>query len=520
MPRILWKIFIVFVFASSCTYSQNQVKKSSTKYNVVFISVDNLRADHLGLYGYARNTSPNLDKWASTAQVFENFYSSTPMTVTSEGSVFTGRYPFENGLLSFEHSFDQEVETITAILSKNGYRTMALGDSPEYRVFPSIVKSFKPFFDYYTGMPRYRLVGTPPNATRNVIHLPTMEKFLDSVKSDNFFIWLPIGMVHIPFGYPFENKFSDENYRGPLKFLESFSGGNLWLYKNILYPITPETSFSFSFSPKSLIQLSGYKQLATTKLSMKAEDLKWISDRYDDGIHAFDTKLVEIMNIFEKRDLTKNTIFVLYSNHGEEFNEHGYFGHFDIYQGNIHVPLVIKSPGIPTAKRHSVLATSIDILPTLLAMLGIEPPLKTDGLNLFTTHAEKRKHVFLLRTPLWESIIRVDNQPSIWDDFRFKIKTEDYMEPTIITSQYKLVHRRARSVLKKYSVFQFVSDKTIEIPEYEMYDLEKDPLEQMNLADTSKNFAGLQQMLLEFEERMVKKKYNLKKIKSPIQDYR
>ena len=516
------KIFIIFVFTSSCIHSQEQAKKSLPKYNVVFISVDNVRADHLGLYGYAKNTSPNLDKWAGSAQVFENFYSSTPMTVTSEGSVFTGRYPFENGLISFEHSFDPEVETITAILSKNGYKTVALGDSPEYRVFPSIVKSFKPFFNYYERMPllRVRLEGSPPKATRNVIDLPKMEKFLDKVNSDNFFMWLPIGMAHSPFGYPFENKFSDENYKGPLKFLERFHGGNLWLYRNILYPVTPETSFSFSFSSYGLIQLSEYKHLATTKLSMKAEDLNWITDRYDDGIYAFDTKLAEILNIFEKRDLTKNTIFVLYSNHGEEFNEHGYFGHFDIYQGSIHVPLVIKSPSISIAKRHRILATSIDILPTLLAMLGIEPPPKTDGLNLFTTQAEERKHVFLLRTPLWESIVRVDNQPSIWDDFRFRIKTEDYMEPTIITSQYKLIHRRARSVLKKYSIFQFVSDKTIEIPEYEMYDLEIDPLEQKNLAGTSKVFAGLKQMLLEFEERMVKKKYNPKKIESTIQDYR
>lgn len=90
----------------------------------------------------------------------------------------------------------------------------------------------------------------------------------------------------------------------------------------------------------------------------------------------------------------------------------------------------------------------------------------------------------------------------------------------VITSQYKSIPRHARFTLKKYSVFSFVSGIKINIQKYEMYDFIKDPLEQKNLVGTSKIFASLQQKLLEFEEKILKKKYNTKKTQSIIQDYR
>lgn len=470
------------------------------------ICIDNLRADHVGLYGYARNTTPNFDKWAAQGQVFENFYSTTHMTIPSEGSVFTGRYPFENGLISFEHSLWPQVENIATILKKQGYKTLAYGNSFEYVSFPSVEASFRPLFDTYEIHHRLH--------NNRILSIDPIKKFLNGVGTDNFFIWLPVGALHSPFGLMFPNTFSDRDYGGPLKPFETFPGSNFWIYKDVLYPVTPETNFNFAKFNKTMV-----KDNLAKKQILNKKDLSWMIDRYDDGIYGFDQQFQEIMNLFDSRGLSKNTIFVVYSNHGEELNEHGYFGHFDIYEGNVHTPLVIKSPAIQQAKRNGFLASSVDILPTVLTMLELPFPPDLDGLNLFSAEAGQRESIFLLRTPLWESLLRLNGAPSIWDDFRTKIATEDYMEPVILTDHYKLIHRRARFIQKKYSAFQKTSGQLINFPEYEMYDLKTDPLEQHNQAFIAKNFSSLLEKLKPFEKRILNKKNNFLKAKTTIQDY-
>lgn len=506
----MWKFtlicFFIFAIGCKCERAQNAASQKSSNYNLVLICIDNLRADHMGLYGYKRNTTPYLDEWASKEQIFQNFYSTTHMTIPSEGSVFTGRYPFENGLLSFEHTLWPQIDTITSILSKQGYKTLAYGNSAEYRTFPTVESSFRRFFDEYQIFKRL--------GNKRILRPEGIDKFLENVGSNNFFIWIPMGTVHSPYGYPFKNTFSDKDYNGPMKPFETFNGSNFWVYKNVLYPITPETNFNFGSFEKNLVSETNSKQ----PIALKPADLNWLLDRYDDGIIQADTQFKNIMKVFENRDLLKNTIFVVYSNHGEELNEHGYFGHFDIYQGNIHTPLIIKTPNLTVAKRHSMLASSVDILPTVLKVMGLPEPASLDGLDLFSPPAAARSEIFLMRTPLWESLLRLYEKPSIWDDFR-TIATEDYMEPVILTEQYKLIHRRARFINKKYSAFQKTSGKKLDFPEYEMYDLKNDPLEQKNQAFVSKAFAPLKQKLEKFETRILSKKKDFLKAKSVIQDY-
>ncbi len=507
---MLWIFLSIFlmIFTNGCTRQRSveSAPDGSLNYNVVFICIDNLRADHMEMFGYNRKTMPYFSKWASEAQVFENFYSTTQMTIPSEGSAFTGRYPFENGLISFEHKLWPQIENVATIFSRRGYHTLASGNSVEYKLFTSVRESFRPLFNYYDITLRRVNGGNP--------YLESFKKFLTSFESQKFFIWMPMGTVHSPYGFPFKNVFSDEKYSGPLKKFENFPGSNFWIYKNTLYPITPDTDFNFI-----RLSLDSGSNAINSLIKLNESDLNWMIGRYDDGIIAADRQFEEIMKEFEKRDLIKSTIFVVYSNHGEELNEHGYFGHLDIYQGNVQVPLIIKVPTAMPAKRHNMLATTVDILPTLMNLMKIKPPSDLDGIDLFSPEALKRKSINLLRTPLWESLIYLKNKPSMWDDFRSKISTEDYMEPVIVTDQYKLVHRRARFILKKYSALKSVTKKNIEFPEYEMYDLKKDPLELQNIAFKSKEFAPLLDKLKTFEKRILINKDKFLKSKNSIQDY-
>lgn len=505
---------IVLIFLGCEAFGEpRKINNFQKKYNLVLLSMDNIRADHMSLYGYKKPTTPNLEKWAAKAQVFNNFYSTTSMTVTSEGSVFTGRYPFENGVISFDHEFSPNIETITSILAKNGYATMGWGDSPEYSGFPKMQKSFSRHFNNFF-MPRFRFTKVGEKRSRE-FNIKPIDKFLESNSYNNFFIWVPLGVAHSPHGYLLEKKFTDVNYRGPLEILRDFNGGNLWTYKNILYPVTEKTNFIFANENGRLL-----KRSAKVPIKLKGPDIQWLIDRYDDGIYAADREFQKIIDLLEKRKRLDDTIIVFYSNHGEELNEHGYFGHYDVYQGNVRVPLIIYSPKHFIPGRPETLASSVDILPTVLAEMGIQQPPEVDGIDLFSPLAKKRNEIFLLRTPLWESIIRIENQKSKWDDFRNgKIQAKNIMDPVVVNSQFKLIRRKSRFILKEYSIFGAVSGKKIVYPEYELYDLKNDPLEKNNLAAKLSEFESLHLKLLNFEKRITSKKFEVQQPNPVIQDY-
>lgn len=121
----------------------------SQRPNVILISIDSLRADHLSAYGYSRKTTPNIDDLAKEGVLFKNYFSQSYLTPVSEMSVHTGMYPSSSGLIGFDTILPNNVLTLAQILKKYGYQSAAFGNSPEFIIFEALKDSFNRGFDSY-----------------------------------------------------------------------------------------------------------------------------------------------------------------------------------------------------------------------------------------------------------------------------------------------------------------------------------------------------------------------------------
>jgi arylsulfatase A-like enzyme len=363
---------IALVLLSAAFYfirAMSPAKKVCPDCNVILITVDSVNNTHLGLYGYNRPTSPNLDAWAKDAAVFSQYITSSDLTPITQTSLQTGKYPSHSGVVSFSSHLPETIPTLPELLKKAGYTTVAYGSAPEYyeagvsgwqQRRANFHRGFDSFFDEY-----FESQIMPPAPADNPDRWPQKERgvpsgvidWLSNAPKQKFFLWVPVGTVHWPYNDTKPFHFADKNYQGMFK-----NDSLHWqlpsqfkrVYKNQLWPVTG--------SP----------------VPLTPEDHQFVVDRYDDGIYLTDQFLGEVFKTLEAKGLTKNTIVIFTTEHGEEFGEHDYIAHYDIFDPEIRVPLIIKAPGI-AARNVAAQVSTVDVLPTLLDMIGLKHPADIDG---------------------------------------------------------------------------------------------------------------------------------------------
>lgn len=459
--------------------------------NVILISLDSVRQDHLPLYGYMRDTSPNLTKWAKGAFIFDNYFVTSYLTPISEMSVQTGLYPTTNGVIGFDAPLSSKTKTLAEILKSRGWQTAAIGSSPEFYSTASggtseamrnnFRRGFDHYFDAYYKNPAetelYPPFGEEPSEWKDY-SWPNYYRGLpfgaiDWIRQNRdkrFFLWIPIGTAHWPYNIGRPYQFTDRNYAGWLK-----SHGLYWLGDASL---------------REIYQNQRWQNGNSTPIS--AEDKQFIIDRYDDGIYLTDKFLGEVFRAIDDAGLNKKTIVIVESEHGEELGERGYFAHYDIFDQETHVPLMIKIPGF-SGGLISEMISAIDIMPTLIEILGISNPSNIDGKSFFAYLNKNlvlepfRKYVFVERTPLWEHVIEAMSEKSPqfkWLDDFFRLDAENHFRDLAIrTKDWKLIYRESREIQKDYSWWGRLTGQTINIPEFELYDLKHDPGETKNVID-------------------------------------
>lgn len=461
--------------------------------NVVLISVDSLRRDHMSLYGYKRETTPRISAWAQKAMVFSNYMASAYLTPISEGSVHTGLYPEVSGLTSFRRPMSSDVRTMAQILKEQGYRTAAVGTSPEFVNFEAVRQSFERGFD------SYRITPTRLSNNRTP-YWPAIRKLFQESKRTPFFLWFNLGDVHAPFGVMAENLFADEKYKGPFQEMKFYT--NLQFYYDgwVYNPLDPLRNFQLiAWRDEKQIDIhSASKDWARSvkwPLRVTRTDLDYMIDIYDNGVLEADREVGRLLTMIQEFELENDTVIILQAEHGESLGERGYIAHYDIHDESVHVPLVISSPALRSAK-SDILLSGIDILPTLLHHLRLKPnlPYELDGRSFLTDGGEPtggRDEVFLTRTPLWESIIRAEGGNRIFDRFRALDDQIGFKDHAIRTKTEKLIHRTARAAEEQFSCWAFVSGKTLVREEFEYYDLLADPDEKRPLKPAGKQFSKL-----------------------------
>ncbi|TSC87246.1 MAG: Arylsulfatase A [Parcubacteria group bacterium Gr01-1014_8] len=526
-------LLLVLVLGSYAMYyaiPEDVSNVSCDNCNLVIITLDSVRLDHMALYGYERSTTPNIDNFGQGALVFTNYFSTSYLTPVSAFSMLTGRYPFSNGVVSFYSYLRDDVTSLAETLQAEGYRAAAFGSSPEYELFPSLKESGMRGFDVYKTF-----TSDDPDILPSRSQVPVEEAIAWAEDSSQpFFLWMPIGAAHWPYD-PFEERtFTDAGYDGFLRNLPSGFKTYSQIYKGTYYPIRegtmpnvrqslhlPEYSSRHTEEVDLLLE---WGPSATT--SLNAEDLEYVRGRYDDGLLFMDRIVGDIIATLEEKHLDRDTIIIIESVHGEELGERGVIGHYDIDEATIRSPLMIKVPGA-RSRRIDALISGVDIYPTALSMLGIDMAMR-DGIDFVpflsgVTSTEPRQEVFLTRTPLFETLYTVEGDSMTSARYE-RLRSEDarmhYHDSAIRTNEWKLIHRTSRVALSRYSWWQYLTGNIENIPEYELYFLLDDPLETTNLYNERPDIATpLQERLSAWENTQASDR-NLLKMQDTIrQEY-
>lgn len=472
-------IVIIIVVLTINTYNKTAFPLSCPRQitcpdcNLILISVDSLRADHIGALGYKRNTTPFIDILAKKSFLFSNYFTSSYLTPVTEASVHTGLYPSSHGVTTFQSILSKKIKTLPEMLKKQGYGTAAIFTSPEFneKEYPGLKESFSRGFDYY----QYSDAGFRANPS-----IGEIESRLDPMEKNKFFWWFAIGSVHWPYGLRSPKIFTNVKYQGFFKDrILNWTNTLSYIYDNVYHA---------SDSP-SLVKL-------------EPEDLQYVTDRYDDAIYNFDSFIRSLYQLLASKDLLKKTIIVIMSEHGESFGENGMIAHYDIYDNQIHTPLLIFTPQNRSGKKISSLVSSVDILPTLSELLGLSPHPQVQGRSLVPVMCNlqemnsSNEAVFIERNPLWEQA-RINPVHDILKNAGIMVDLAPQKDIAIRTSKWKYIQRLAKNTLEKISWWSYVTKRKIIVPDEELYDIVADPGEKNNLIDKYPSVAKTLQLRLE-----------------------
>jgi arylsulfatase A-like enzyme len=343
---MLHALAIVFLAAASAAAAQPESEFAQTRSaNVILISLDTLRADHLGVYGYQRNTSPNIDAFANESVVFEKAIAPSSWTLPSHASVFTGLAPSEHGAVVLGDTVVGGHHTTLAELAKDhGYVTGAVTGGGTLAPLTGLAQGFDTY-DVITE--------------RAEIAFDAAAKWIEGVDEAPFFLFVHTFEIHDPYNPPEE--FAE-------RFIDSDAGD---------LPRSMRPTLRPNFPVANRVVRQGGSIMPNSPAVNDSRLRKHMVDLYDGGIAYTDHVLGEFFRALRDRNLWESTVIVLFSDHGEEFWEHGGVGHgMTLYEEQLHVPLIIKLAGenVPTGRRPAPVPLK-DVFGTVVEYLHWNPEL-------------------------------------------------------------------------------------------------------------------------------------------------
>ncbi len=323
-----------------CGVQTEQTPLEPRPLNVIIVMVDTLRADHMSLYGYHRNTTPFIDSFSSEGVVFDWAWSQASCTFPSVNSLLTSRYPgiFIN-LGMDQMGLPEGVPTIQGILRGGGYNTIAVSASPIVRATPT---EYNPSGGFDRGFDTFVegcmwLHGGCLNA----------KVFAELDRAEEpFLLYAHYMEPHSPYkpARNYRRRFAG-NYDG----FDFIRDGDPTPIGEMLYENGP-------------------------RYDLTELDIQHLVDLYDDEIRSFDNVFQRLIQRLREKGLLERTIVALVSDHGEEFLEHGHIKHCRGIWANLsHVPMILWIPGVAGGRLSDAAVENIDLVPTLLDYLGVDP---------------------------------------------------------------------------------------------------------------------------------------------------
>jgi len=385
--------------------NQPNPKQGISPKNIFIYLVDTLRADHMSCYGYERETTPFVDKFAEEGILFRNYLANASWTKPTVGSLLTGLYPNKHRAEDRKEKMSDEALFLSEILKPFGYTTISITTNP------SITREF----NFAQGVDFYFSNPTRHGSSEyvNSIFASLLEENPD-LKQKPMFAYLHTMDPHFPYT-----------------------------------PLKPFRKFKKVDRERDQLRLKSIiMQIYSSGLNQ--DDVDYLASLYDCEILQSDHYFNVFLDSLKKHGLYDDSIIIFTADHGEQLYEHGGWNHgHSIYNEEIHIPLIIKLPGNKDAGlKPDFFVTQVDVLPTILEYIGIEPPSSIDGISIFN---------------------RMKN-PTLREEIFIKEKIDKYFFTGLVTIPAR----------RKY-IYQYSDILSTDCIDSQMYDLKTDAQERNNL---------------------------------------
>lgn len=428
--------------------------------SVILISLDTLRADRLGCYGYRRPdgqpTSPHLDAFAAESLCFEQARSTAPYTLPSHASMFTGQFPRAHGVSQFGSRLSPAVHELLPVqFASAGYRTAAFTAGG----FLSYENGFHHGFDRYSILDPFLTAEDP---LRQQLPLAGQRAFNDAMfaRHDRARIEDWIGAHDQQSFFLFVHSYLTHSYFPPRELAERFVTAD------------PLGVVSSDRNVKLLDRESA--RLGTPPPPAAVATLE---DLYDATVAAADAEVGALLRCLETLGLAGSTIVVITSDHGEEFGEHGGLLHGrSVYEEMMRVPLLVRIPGV-APRRVAQPVDLTDLAPTLLAAANLPRLRNTHGMDL---RERVRRGQF--------------RQPGFAE-----------VDARMLTERYALYRGGYKLISNPETAVEEDAYQSRRPPRFELFDLRQDPFEQRNLLAPAGASARLLPVLRPELERILEK---------------
>ena len=339
----------VVVIASLNRAPRRREPITDGRYNVLLVTLDTTRADHLGCYGYSRDTSPNLDALANDAVRFDEAISASAVTPMSHASILTGLYPHQHGLRVFYgrtgYFLSESVPTLAGILRAQGWQTAA-------------------FISAYPASERFGLHWGFDVFETDVA---------DEVKDRDPKLRPPEDGIWLRQRTATAQRRADATTDQALEWLYDI-GNPFFMWVHYFDP------HDMSLVPPEDI---------TERFDARPDKPRAVLDAYDAEIYFMDQQFGRLIDFLKETGQYESTVIAVIADHGQGLGDHNWDPHRLLYQEQVQLPLIVRWPGGPHGDTERTVVRSIDVMPTILDVVGVEPAGHVEGKSLLPLVAGK-----------------------------------------------------------------------------------------------------------------------------------
>jgi arylsulfatase A-like enzyme len=413
---------------------------------VIWIHADTLRPDHLSMYGGQRETAPFIRQLAAQGATFNRAMTQGTWTKASSSSFLTSLYPTTHGVSAIPDRLPASATTIADVYRAAGYATVSYSSVVFTGQLTNLHKGFE---EVHEATSQSDPVYTSKSARE---YIDRATEWLDAHKSGPFFIYLHVFDPHPPYEprHPYEALWAD-----PAKRDEHIAQRNA-LRRTIADPAS---------AARGMATIDEMKAAGVDPGVYLTYDKDW----YDGAIRALDTEIARLFERLRAYGLDDQTAVVFMSDHGEEFQDHGRMWHgHSVYGELAHVPLFFRWPGrVPGGARIDEVVESIDIMPTLLDLSQLPHPKGVQGQSLvplLNIKGDAPATAWQRRPAITEkTVMRVaSDAPDPGNE-----RDVSWQSFAINDGDWKLIRHTIRPAGR---------------PEFELFDAQRDPLDQHDLA--------------------------------------